>query len=43
MSKIRQELTVIWTRVVTGEMLRNDWILDIVELTAFASRLDVGV
>lgn len=34
---------MIWTRVVTKEVMRNDWILDIAELTAFARDCLLGV
>ena len=42
MSKTRQEVTVTWTGVVIGGVVRNDWILDIGELVAFAQRLEYG-
>lgn len=42
LSITRQEVTVTGTRVVTGEVARNDWILDIGELVASVQRPDMG-
>lgn len=42
LSITRQEVTVTGTRVVKGEVARNDWILDIGELVAFVQRPDMG-